>query len=44
MMWNKDEAKVAALLFIADSFGKDYVKSHISDSCESFPDLPACIC
>ena len=37
MMWNKDEAKVAALLFIADSFGKDYVKSHISDSCEAYP-------
>ena len=36
-MWNKDEAKVAALLFIADSFGKDYVKAHISDSCESYP-------
>ena len=36
-MWNKDEAKVAALLFVADSFGKDYVKTHISDACESYP-------
>lgn len=36
-MWNKDEAKAAALLFIADCFGRDYVKSHISDSCESYP-------
>ena len=36
-MWNKDEAKVAALLFIADFFGKEYVKSHISDACESYP-------
>ena len=37
-MWNKDEAKVAALLFIADFFGKEYVKSHLSDSCISYPD------
>lgn len=36
-MWNKDEAKIAALLFISDFFGKEYVKSHISDSCESYP-------
>ncbi len=36
-MWNKDEAKIAALLFVADLFGKDYIKSHISDSCESYP-------
>ena len=25
-MWNKDEAKVAALLFIADSFGRSRKK------------------
>ena len=36
-MWNKDEAKVAALVFIADFFGKEYVKSHLFDSCESYP-------
>ena len=36
-MWNKDEAKIAAQLFIAELFGKDYVRSHISDSCESYP-------
>lgn len=36
-MWNKDEAKVAALLFIADFFGKDYVKTHISTACEAYP-------
>ena len=36
-MWNKDEAKVAAILYITELFGKDYVKSHISDSCEAYP-------
>ena len=36
-MLNKDEAKVAALLFVTDLFGKDYVKSHVPNSCESYP-------
>ncbi len=36
-MWNKDEAKVAALIFIAEFFGKDYVKAHIADACEAYP-------
>ncbi len=36
-MWNKDEAKVAATLFIANYFGKEYVKSHIADACEAYP-------
>ena len=36
-MWNKDEAKIAAIVFIADHFGKDYVKSHISNACEAYP-------
>ena len=36
-MWNKDEAKIAAILYIADFFGKEYVKNHISGACESYP-------
>ena len=36
-MWNKDEARVALLIFIAYFCGKEYVKAHLSDSCESYP-------
>lgn len=36
-MLNKCEAKMIACGTIADLFGIDYFKSHIVDSCESYP-------
>lgn len=36
-MLNSYEAKIVACGSIADLFGIDYFKSHIADSCESYP-------
>lgn len=36
-MLNKDEAKILATIEIAKLLGIDYVKEHLSESCESYP-------
>jgi len=36
-MLNKFEAKIVACGAIADLFGVEYFKSHIEESCESYP-------
>ena len=36
-MLNKDEAKILATIEIARLLGIDYVKEHLSESCESYP-------
>lgn len=36
-MINKDEAKIIAILAIAKLFGKEYVRNHINNACETYP-------